>query len=185
MTLACAMFVLPASAQIRFGFKGGVQVTSLKVSNHLLDSENTAGFFMGPTAEFTLPIVGLGVDAAALYTQSGCKVKEGHEGSTEQSKSIELPVNLKWSFGLGSTLGVYLAAGPQFGFNIGEPDKYDSKKCVVSANLGGGIKLFRHFQVGANYNWGLSKLADFRDPITHNGIKVRKNGWNVSLAYMF
>ena len=34
-------------------------------------------------------------------------------------KTFAVPVNLKWSFGLGSMLGAYIAAGPQFDFNIG------------------------------------------------------------------
>ena len=183
LTMVCALFTMPAKAQVGFGFKGGVEVSKLKVSGSIFDSDNRPGFFIGPTLDFTLPIVGLGMDVSALYTQSNCKVTESNvKTKSRKSKSIEVPVNLKWSFGLGSALGIYIAAGPQFGFNISEPEHYNSKKCVFSANLGGGVKIFRHFEVGAHYNWGLSKFAEYEE---EGGIRIRKNGWNLSLAYMF
>lgn len=71
---------------------------------------------MGPMAEFTLPIIGIGADVAALYSQTDLGV-DGEK--TMKLKTFAVPVNLKWSFGLGSMLGAYIAAGPQFDFNIG------------------------------------------------------------------
>lgn len=181
--MACLLLAVPAQAQVKFGLKGGLDVS--KLDNKVGD--NTTGFFVGPMVDVTLPIIGLGIDVAALYSQSGLDV---NNENSEKLKSIEIPVNLKWTLGLGSTLGVYVAAGPQFGFSINDGWKQlmeESNKSFVSVNVGAGLKLLRHLQVGVNYNIGASKLGDMivesSDGDLHSSI--RKNSWQVSLAYMF
>lgn len=78
-----------AQAQVQFGLKGGLNVTSMSLDkDKLLDTENQAGFFIGPTVKFTLPIVGLGIDASALYDQREAKLKgdiNGNKVETSQS----------------------------------------------------------------------------------------------------
>lgn len=44
------------------GVKGGVNVMKVTFDDKLLKSDNMAGFFIGPMAEFTIPVVGLGID---------------------------------------------------------------------------------------------------------------------------
>ena len=179
LVAVCLFMAMPAQAQFHFGLKGGLDVSKVQFSSDLFKGDNATGFFIGPMAEFTLPVVGLGIDAAALYSQSGLKIKGSED--TEKLKSIEVPVNLKWSVGLGSALGVYLAAGPQFGFNI-------TKTCAVSVNVGVGVKLLSHLQIGVNYNIGASKLAELVPDEVGEYISapnLRKNSWQVSAAYLF
>ena len=64
-----------AQAQIKFGLKGGLNVTDMSLSKEVFDADNQAGFFIGPTVKFSLPLIGLGIDAAALYDQRQAKVK--------------------------------------------------------------------------------------------------------------
>ena len=59
-----------AEAQVKFGIKGGLNVTSMSLDSKVLDAENRAGFFIGPTLKFTLPVVGLGIDASASTTSA-------------------------------------------------------------------------------------------------------------------
>lgn len=181
--MACLLLAVPAQAQVKFGLKGGLDVS--KLDNKVGD--NTTGFFVGPMVDVTLPIVGLGIDVAALYSQSGLDV---NNKNSEKLKSVEIPVNLKWTLGLGSTLGVYVAAGPQFGFSINDGWKQlmeESNKSFVSVNVGAGLKLLRHLQVGVNYNIGASKLGDMIVESSDGNLRssIRKNSWQVSLAYMF
>lgn len=181
--MACLLLAVPAQAQVKFGLKGGLDVS--KLDNKVGD--NTTGFFVGPMVDVTLPIIGLGIDVAALYSQSGLDV---NNKNSEKLKSIEIPVNLKWTLGLGSTLGVYVAAGPQFGFSINDGWKQlmeESNKSFVSVNVGAGLKLLRHLQVGVNYNIGASKLGDMIVESADGNLRssIRKNSWQVSLAYMF
>ena len=181
--MVCLLLAVPAQAQVKFGLKGGLDVS--KLDNKVGD--NTTGFFVGPMVDVTLPIIGLGIDAAALYSQSGLDV---NNKNSEKLKSVEIPVNLKWTLGLGSTLGVYVAAGPQFGFSINDGWKQlmeESNKSFVSVNVGAGLKLLRHLQVGVNYNIGASKLGDMIVESADGNLRssIRKNSWQVSLAYMF
>ena len=181
--MVCLLLAVPAQAQVKFGLKGGLDVS--KLDNKVGD--NTTGFFVGPMVDVTLPIIGLGIDAAALYSQSGLDV---NNKNSEKLKSVEIPVNLKWTLGLGSTLGVYVAAGPQFGFSINDGWKQlmeESNKSFVSVNVGAGLKLLRHLQVGVNYNIGASKLGDMIVESSDGNLRssIRKNSWQVSLAYMF
>ena len=141
--VAATLVAIPAQAQFKFGLKGGLNITDMSFSSDVLESSNRAGFFIGPTVKFTLPIVGLGVDASALYDQREAKVK-GTDNKLKQ-QAINIPINLRYDIGLGSLAAVYLAAGPQFGFNIG--DKHQTLQCQRRSGcyaawpLAGGCKL--------------------------------------------
>lgn len=191
--VACLFMALPAQAQfIKFGVKGGVNVSKVTFSEDVFKGDNRTGFFIGPTAEFTIPLAGLGIDVAALYNQTEAKFNGMGSDLTEveeKMKSIEIPVNLKWTVGLGSTLGVFVAAGPQFGFNVGDghyAEIFDMKTCYTSFNVGGGLKLFRHIQAGINYNFGISKLAkSISNELGSAAGDMKRKTWQFSLAYMF
>lgn len=75
------MLVSQAHAQVKFGVKGGLNVTTMKFNRHVLDKSNSTGFYFGPTVKFTLPLVGLGVDASVLYNQCSSKMtaEQGNE----------------------------------------------------------------------------------------------------------
>lgn len=72
--------------------------------------------FIGPMAEVTIPIVGLGVDGALLFSQRG--------KDDGKQTGLDIPINLKYTIGLGSMLGVFVAAGPDFFFNFSGDKKY-------------------------------------------------------------
>lgn len=189
MVAICLMMAAPAQAQLHFGVKGGLNISKLSFSKDALKGDNKTGFFVGPMAEFTVPIIGVGADIAALYSQTELAAK-GYNTDVKL-KTIEIPVNLKWSFGFGSMLGAYIAAGPQFGFNIGNKKgfmDYELKKNNTTFNVGAGVKLIRHLQVGVNYNFALSHTATIDVPRAADGIetiKIKNNTWQVSLAYLF
>lgn len=190
MVAVCLMMTVPAQAQLHFGVKGGLNISKLSFSKDILKGDNETGFFIGPMAEFTIPIVGVGADIAALYSQSDLGT-DGYQSM--KLKTFAVPVNLKWSFGLGSMLGVYIAAGPQFDFNIGNKswsDELSLKKSTTSFNVGAGLKLIRHLQLGVNYNFALSNTGKF-EYYTEGGsdgyhsYNIKNNTWQVSLAYLF
>lgn len=186
MVIACLALAIPAQAQIKFGVKAGLNVSKLHLSKETLSSDNRAGFFVGPTAEFTLPLLGLGIDGSVLYNQFGVDLEEG----TSTKKSIEIPINLRWTVGFSSLVGAYVAVGPQFGFNVGDrlfDEVCEFKKNTTSFNVGAGLKLLGHLQVGANYNFALKDngkihRGDIEDLTT---IGFKQNTWQVSVAYLF
>ena len=59
---ACLWIALPAQAQVKFGLKGGLNISTLSFSQDVVKGDNRTGFFVGPMVEFTLPVVGLGFD---------------------------------------------------------------------------------------------------------------------------
>lgn len=189
--VACMMLWLavPAQAQLKFGIKGGLNVSSVHLDSDLLDADNVTGFHVGPMIEFGLPLVGVGVDAAVLYSQKGL---EAHNTSMK-TDYIDVPVNLKWKFGL-PIVKLYLAAGPYVGFRVGG-DKFweipgsvveqvKAKNFSAGLNLGAGVELIRHLQVGFTYGLGLTdnyslKKANVMEDTGKN------RGWSVTAVILF
>ena len=83
IALAMLFTANTANAGINFGVKGGLNVTSMSLNSEVFDASNRAGFFFGPTVKFTLPIVGLGIDASALYDQREAKLTVGEAKTKE------------------------------------------------------------------------------------------------------
>lgn len=46
--VAAMMYATSANAQIKFGLKGGLNVTSMSFSEDVFDASNKTGFFVGP-----------------------------------------------------------------------------------------------------------------------------------------
>ena len=195
LVVLLATITVAAQAQVKFGVKGGLNITSMKLDKSVADKSNQAGFFIGPTVKFTLPVVGLGIDAAALYDQRSAKVLD----ETLKQQSIQIPINLRYGIGLGSTASFYIFAGPQFGFAIGDKvtelanDAADwrLKDSNLSANVGLGLMLLNHLQVSANYNIALGTTGEVD---VNNAIntawntaigKAKANAWQLSVAYFF
>lgn len=186
MVIACLALAIPAQAQIKFGVKAGLNVSKLHLSENIVSKDNRAGFFIGPTAEFTLPLLGLGIDGSVLYNQFGVDSEKG----TSTKKSIEIPINLRWTVGFSSLVGAYVAVGPQFGFNVGDrwfDEVCEFKKNTTSFNVGAGLKLLGHLQVGANYNFALKDNGKIHDDDIEDlaTIGFKQNTWQVSVAYLF
>ena len=183
MIAVCIGMAMPAQAQIHFGVKGGLNLSKASFSNvgENFKKDNFTGFFIGPMAEFNIPVVGLGVDASLLFAQRGIKISDGGEEATVKQNGLDIPVNLKYNIGLGSLVGLYVAAGPDFYFDFEKTSKVDKKKAEVGINVGAGVKLLNHLQVGANYNIPLGKTASFED--VEGSYKTKT--WQVSVAYIF
>ena len=212
MVAVCLMMAAPAQAQLHFGVKGGLNLSKVSFSKSDLKGDNKTGWFIGPMAEFTLPIIGIGADVAALYSQTELAAK-GYS-TDAKLKTIEIPVNLKWSHSLLKLIGIYLAAGPDFSFNLksdnigsdladiavstvqGDKASIKRKAANVGLNFGAGIILVKHLQVGFNYNLPLTSSAreDIKDGNVANAIGTLFDGdtfdtknkkWQISVAYLF
>ena len=194
---------LPAAAQLKFGIVGGLNLTKLSTKGNNFSSDNRAGWYIGPKVEFTLPIVNLSVDAALEYSQRQMNIgnDEINANRNRNYKSIEIPLNVRYTLGLGQMLGVYIATGPQFGFNVGNknfvglltPNGSESismENAQVSWNIGVGVTVLSHLQVGAGYNFMLNKtgkryIVDPNDNEIVDSHALRTNSWQVQAAYLF
>ncbi len=184
IAICCLAVAMPVQAQlIKFGVKGGVNLSKIDWDGgYKGNRDNATGFFIGPMAEVTIPIVGLGVDGALLFSQKG--------KDDGKQTGLDIPINLKYTIGLGSLFGVYVAAGPDFYFNFKGDKKYideavelKNKKAQVGINLGAGVKLIKHLQIGFNYN------IPFGDSYTlkaaGEALGAKNKTWQISAAYIF
>ena len=126
------------------------------------------------------------------------------EGSaTVKQKYIDIPINLKYSIGLGSMAAVFVAAGPQFSFNIsgdsfkdavekvynstiGDEGKVENETFQTSLNVGLGVKLLSKLQIYGGYNFALTdgfSIKSATDQVFNGAGK--NNMWKVSVAYLF
>lgn len=190
--LAGLLAAVPAEAQMRFGVKGGLNISNVEFDMSVADMDNRKGFFVGPMVEFTVPIVGIGMDVAVLYDQREMKLGE----MKDKTQYIDVPINVKYSIGT-RMIGVFVTAGPQFAFNVGGKNIFDEVRnghtfelsnSVLSMNVGGGVKLFGRLQVGYNYNIDLGNTGEMKldvavDKVKNNDFKYKTH--QISVAYLF
>ncbi|SEG17699.1 MULTISPECIES: porin family protein [Parabacteroides] len=185
-----ALTVVPAKAQVKFGIKGGVNISSVHFNKDILNSSNVTGFQVGPMIEAMMPMFGMGIDAAVLYSQKGVDASNSINSKSLKTDYLDIPVNLKWKFGL-PIVKVYLAAGPYIGFRVGGDKIWDipgqidgelkAKNFNAGLNFGAGVELIKHLQVGFNYGLGLTD--DFS--ASKVDLKAKNRGWSVTAAILF
>ncbi|WP_347715135.1 outer membrane beta-barrel protein, partial [Prevotella denticola] len=190
-----------ADEPLKFGLKAGLNVSDFHFSSDVFDKTNQAGWFFGPTVKFTLPVVGLGMDASVLYDYRSAKLDYESEKKTVKQQQIAVPVNVRYAIGLGSTANIFFFAGPQVAFNVGGKDfqwtkgsNYALKKSNFSINLGFGVTALKHLQVSANYNVACGKTADVTwksatqaagGALGLNKKSSHNNSWQIGVAYFF
>ena len=193
-----AMFaVMPANAQgVAFGLKGGVNFTKMSIDDDAVKSESGVGFFIGPTLKIDiLPF--LGVQGSIMYEQANSKV----DGEKIKRQSIIIPIDARVSFKFKEGAGIYLATGPQFGFNVGDSEftwndtstyknTFQMKKSMFNWNFGVGAMLSKHFELGVVYSLGISKTGELEAEIdkakaNNNELKPKSSTWQISASYFF
>ena len=169
LMLLC-LSVMPADAQgISFGVKGGTTRATLKFDKDNFFGKGHYGWFIGPTLKVGLPF-GFGADGAVLYDQREVKIVDEQ---TMKIKQISIPVNARFNLALAPATGtgLYLAAGPQVAFNVGDSEfkwtskesyenTFQLKKSVFSLNLGAGVTLAKFLEVGFAYNIEMGSTGD-------------------------
>lgn len=192
----CLLAAIPANAQLKFGVKAGTNLVD-KPSGNLdsyTDAKGYTGFYAGAMAQFTLPIVGLGVEADVLYSQSGSEIG----GDKVKKQSIEIPIYLRYDLALPAVSKViipFVAVGPQFGFAFGDLTEaldvnryYEYNKSQLSFNVGAGLVLLSHIQAHVNYNIALGNTSEYMeltDGVWNVMTKSKTNTWQISVAYLF
>lgn len=184
-----------ASADFRWGIKAGLNFNNLdykNLENNFTDPGNRTGWQAGLMAEFTIPIVNIGADLSLLYSRQNLdKVYDDNEKEIYTNKDfIDIPLNLKWKIGLpvvGNIISPIIYTGPDFLFALNKNTLSDfkEKKCEVGWNVGLGVELLKHLQVQAGYCFGLNSVAEKTIGTNAQDMKVKKNYWSVSAAYLF
>lgn len=190
--VASMIMAMPSQAQlVKFGVKGGLNLTKIDMDQGV-DASNRTGFFFGPTMIVDLPLTGLDIDASALYDYRESKVEALGVSENLKQQQIAIPVNVRYGFGIGDVARVFAFAGPQFGFAI---DKEQSIKQVAdwklktsnfSVNVGVGATVLKHLQATVNYNIACGKTGEVTWRDTGKAIaKGKSNSWQIGVAYIF
>ena len=163
LAIASLMMVSLANAQlVKFGIKGGVNVTNFKGSVEEIKTESIVGFHGGVFLNFGLGDV-VALQPEALISTSGAKITtvSGSQAKDYKLTYMAVPVMLR----IKPVGPLFIELGPQFGFKIGDnltdetvKEEYNNLDLAAAAGIGLQIK---GFTIGARYIAGLNKVGDF------------------------
>jgi opacity protein-like surface antigen len=185
-----------ASAQLRFGLRGEMGVNKPSLKKGLFSVENMNAFKVGPTMEFIVPLIGIGVEGSLLYSNEKMNVNDEKEILIKEISShyIDVPVNLKYKFGIISPLKLYLAAGPYAQIKIAGDgseklkdvfDGIDDKKFQAGLNFGVGADIIKRIQIGFNYRMKLTDDYSTNKPEWSDLLNDNKGFWSVTAGVYF
>lgn len=196
-----ALLCTASASAIDWGVEAGADFNKISFSRkNMFGTNNRTGWFLGPKARINLPL-GLAIDGAVLYDQRGMSYDYLDAAGVEQTKSKSLPyiitpVNLRYTFHI-TFIGLYLSTGPQWNWYVGknghvpgfyDRTQYDSqmRRSSFGWNVGAGLELMGHLQIGFTYNIGLNSMANVKD-ITGaiKDLDIDNNSCQLRVAYMF
>lgn len=186
------------SSDVRFGIKGGMNVSSLSKDGALEDQGSKIGFNAGVFAH--IPVAeSFSIQPEVLYSQYGDKYDQvvlGNRYSRARHLDyIAVPVMFQYNL----VPNFYLEAGPEFGFLVSAKNKFknetDNNVITESGNykdslngfnvgigLGAGYYFTDNIGITARYVAGVTDIAKDRPA---NSDAIRNNVFQVGLAYKF
>lgn len=197
LALVCA---LPSFASFKIGPRLGINVNQLHFNKAILDGENRCGFTGGLQVEYLIPKVNFGFDVSLMYAYMDLKANMDDNSLTQDVKPdfgkhfLEIPLNLKYKFTIPAVskfLSPYIFTGPSASFRLDKDGgSFKTKTVQWNWNLGVGLELIKHLQVGASYGWGINNLmkdvnVKGLEGYTTDNLKMRNDYWTVTLAWLF
>jgi hypothetical protein len=176
-----------AQAQVAFGLKGGLNLTTLDVKDPELSYESRTGYHAGIFLRSKMDKIAIQPELL-LFTQQG-DLESSFFGSARESFTyLSVPVILKFY----PVAGLNIQLGPQFGFLIDGEREYDSflgsgteditdhyKKSDVSVSVGGGYDFGFGLGLDVRYNIGVKDINDAADgQEARSRIFLLSLGWN-------
>ena len=177
-------------SQVRFGLRGEVGLNKATFSKEAIEVENLNTFKIGPTVEIMFPVMDFGVEASILYNNNKMDVAYLEDSSTPikvTNHYIDIPVNLKYKFGLISPVKIYAAAGPYAKIHVGGDDikfadvtdDIKAKTFEAGVNLGLGVELFKRLAVGVNYGIQLTDDYSTNQPKWSDALNNKDGLWSI------
>jgi len=176
---------------VRFGIKAGLNLSSVD-SKYGIDADRVLGVHVGPMAEFRLPVPGLYIDGALLFSQRG--IGEGYNHDYDfRNDYLDMPVTLKYRFPV-PRVAPFLATGPYVSLRLtGDKNHYagtvyTARDVATGWSFTGGIDIVRRVQLSLTYDLGLSEsYRAYPYGLRHaaSAYGVRSNTWMFSAAVLF
>jgi len=194
LTFVSLLFVLninDANAQIiRYGLKAGIDVNDHKINSDMLRVGNRVGFQVGGTLELSVPLTGFGVETGLQYGNKSYKVtNKAEDGDISNLSYLTVPIYLKKRFSLLGVAGIYVSAGVYGNLKVSGGDltiddvKYKQQGFQTGLGVGAGVSLLNHLDLGMLYRYKFSDT--YSDDGAKDFVKVDRQTWTISLAYLF
>jgi hypothetical protein len=180
--------MLPATAQVGFGIKGGLNLTTLNVEDPELSYDSKTGYHAGIFLRGRFDKIAIQPEVL-LFTQNGDLESSLIGTAQERFTYLSVPLMLKF-YPVG---GLNIQLGPQFGFLIDGEREYNSvltqgsqditdyyKKSDVSVSIGGGYDFSFGLALDVRYNIG---IKDINNEV--NGQEARSRIFLLSLGWNF
>ena len=181
-----------ATAQSKFGVKGGLNFNSLKDISENVDNtwSKQTGYHFGVTYQFKVPVIGIGLQPDLLF------VRQRAENSIGPNQSfyldyLTLPLNIQLGLDL-LLIRPFIMFSPYVSYAVGKGESFetaewdDINRFDYGYGIGAGIDIWK-LQVSGKYNWGLGKLQSAGDgAINGETFKNAKlQGFQLSVSIMF
>lgn len=186
-----------ASAQIRYGVKGGIDVISHKIDTDILRVSNRLGYQAGFTMEAMIPSMAFGAEISVLYGKKEYELSATDVDATISDYSyISIPLSLKKRFDLSSMLGIFISAGAFANVKIeggnlslnkidDAIEDYKSKNFEAGFTAGAGLRLLDHFDLGLYFRNILTDKYSADNPDISKLNDKQFRSWTVGLTYYF
>ena len=187
--IAIVMTVVPAASQVRLGVRAGITLGKLRFDRNVVDSDNRVGFNGGLLLDVGIPVVGLGIEASAMYSRRNNRLSDGDR--VFKRHYLEFPVYARYRLELPSIRRVftpYIYTGPTFSvlFDDNSGSRFSDNKTYLSWDVGAGADLFNHVRLSLTFGLGMTKAMEYVDK-TYDGGQVngKDRHWTLSAAYLF
>lgn len=185
------------SAQFRYGPTAGVNMSTLKFKQKILDVDKSVGFTAGIAGELMFPGIGFGIDLGLMYDQRGATMNFGDfpmwaDRGFGKERSylhyIDIPIHLRFKYtrlnGFEDILAPFVFAGPSVGILVAhnkiEALEYATGELGIDFGIGAEIK--RNWQVSFNYNWGMTYALKAKILTNYS---ARNSTYGLRVAYLF
>lgn len=181
--------VIPATAQVKMGIRGGLTLNKMKFDREIISSQNRLGYSAGVVIDLNIPVVGLGVEASAMYSYREDKMFDDNEYFKRHY--IDVPIHARYRMSIPAArkiIAPIIFTGPSISvlFKDDAPTKLENTKTYLSWDVGAGADLFKHLRITASYSIGMSKAMEYIDrEYTGGKVQGKDNHWTISAAWMF
>ena len=189
--LLATVLSLPMAAQVRLGVRGGITIGEMRFDRDIIDSDNRVGYTGGLVLDLNIPVIGLGVEASAMYSHRDDRYRLSDDYQVFKRHYFDFPIYARYKLSLPNVeriIAPYIYTGPCFSvlFSENAPDSYDNSKTVLSWDVGAGAELFRHLRLSATYSLGISRAMEYIDR-DYSGDRVhgKDKHWTINAAYLF
>lgn len=187
--LVLTLAALPAWSQVRVGLRAGLTVNELRLDRDFVGSSNRAGYTGGLVLDLNIPVVGLGIEASAMYTYRNNRLTS--EDRIYKRHYIDIPLYARYRLSIPSVeryFAPYVFTGPDFSilFDDDAPIGINNSRTYTSWDLGGGADLFNHLRFSVSYGIGITRALEIIDrEYTGTQVDGKDRHWTLSAAWLF